>query len=67
VEALEIPMRMIMGNSFCGLSAKVMALFLVVCTEKQGDKAKAREAMQHALSLNPDSPWVKFSASTLEK
>ncbi|HXY24680.1 MAG TPA: tetratricopeptide repeat protein [Candidatus Acidoferrum sp.] len=35
--------------------------------EKQGDKGKAREALQHGLSLNPDSPWVKFSASTLEK
>ena len=34
---------------------------------KHGEKAKAREAIQRALSLNPDSPWVKFSATSLDK
>ncbi len=42
-------------------------IWLAKAFQKQGEKAKARDAMQHALSLNPDSPWVKFSASSLEK
>ncbi len=42
-------------------------VWLAKAFQKQGEKAKARDAMQHALSLNPDSPWVKFSAASLEK
>ncbi len=42
-------------------------VWLAKAFQKQREKAKARDAMQHALSLNPDSPWVKFSASSLEK
>jgi len=34
---------------------------------KQGDKGKARDAIEHAVSLNRDSPWVKFQSSLLEK
>jgi tetratricopeptide (TPR) repeat protein len=33
--------------------------------QKHGDKLKARDAIQHALTLNPDSPWVKDSANSL--
>jgi hypothetical protein len=33
--------------------------------KKQGDKAKARDAIQHGLILNPDSPWVKSAAKSL--
>jgi tetratricopeptide (TPR) repeat protein len=33
--------------------------------QKQGDKPKAREAIQHALSLNPDSPWIKQTSDSL--
>jgi tetratricopeptide (TPR) repeat protein len=35
--------------------------------QKQGDKAKAREAVQHALSLNPESHFAKVAAASLEK
>ena len=42
-------------------------VWLARAFQKQGDKTKARDAIQHALSLNPDSPWVKFSAASLEK
>jgi tetratricopeptide (TPR) repeat protein len=31
---------------------------------KQGDKTKANDAIQRALSLNPDSPWIKKSANS---
>ena len=42
-------------------------VWLAKAFAKHGDKAKAHEAIQHALSLNPDSPWVKFSAASLDK
>jgi len=42
-------------------------VWLAKAFQKKGDKAKARDAMQHALSLNSDSPWVKFWATSLEK
>jgi uncharacterized protein HemY len=42
-------------------------LWLAKAFRKQGDKAKARDAIQHALSLNPESPWVKFWAASVEK
>src|SRR6266704_2794405 len=29
------------------------------------DKAKAHDAIQHALSMNPDSPWTKYAANSL--
>jgi tetratricopeptide (TPR) repeat protein len=35
--------------------------------QKQGDKGKAREAVQHALSLNPQSPFAQAAAASLEK
>jgi tetratricopeptide (TPR) repeat protein len=34
---------------------------------KQGDKAKAREAIQRALQLNPQSQFAKDTAASLEK
>jgi tetratricopeptide (TPR) repeat protein len=35
--------------------------------QKQGDKGKAREAVQHALSLNPQSPFAQAAAASLDK
>jgi len=35
--------------------------------QKRGDKAKARDALQQALQLNPQSPFVKDTAATLDK
>jgi cytochrome c-type biogenesis protein CcmH/NrfG len=35
--------------------------------QKQGDKGKAREAVQHALQLNPESPFAKAAAASLDK
>jgi tetratricopeptide (TPR) repeat protein len=32
--------------------------------QKQGDKTKAREALQHALALNPDSAWVQEAGNS---
>jgi tetratricopeptide (TPR) repeat protein len=40
-------------------------VWLARAFEKQGDKAKARDAIQHALTLNPDSPWIKDVANSL--
>lgn len=40
-------------------------VWLAKAFEKQGDKSKARDAIRHALSLNPDSPWIKDSANSL--
>lgn len=42
-------------------------VWLAKAFAKHGDKAKAHDAIQHALSLSPDSPWVKFSAASLER
>lgn len=42
-------------------------VWLAKAFKKQGDKAKARDAIQHALLLNPNSPWVKESANSLDK
>jgi tetratricopeptide (TPR) repeat protein len=42
-------------------------VWLAKAFEKQGDKTKARDAIQHAVALNPGSPWVKFNANSLEK
>jgi len=42
-------------------------VWLAKASEKQGDKTKARDAIQHAVELNPDSPWVKFNANLLER
>lgn len=42
-------------------------VWLAKAFAKHGDKAKAHDAIQHALSLNPDSVWTKFSAGSLEK
>jgi tetratricopeptide (TPR) repeat protein len=35
--------------------------------QKQGDKSKAREAVQHALVLNPESRFAQATAASLEK
>jgi tetratricopeptide (TPR) repeat protein len=35
--------------------------------QKQGDKTKAKDAIQNALTLNPDSPWIKNAADSLDK
>jgi tetratricopeptide (TPR) repeat protein len=40
-------------------------VWLARAFEKQGDKAKARDAIQHALTLNPDSPWIKEASNSL--
>jgi tetratricopeptide (TPR) repeat protein len=42
-------------------------VWLAKAYEKQGDKAKAREAIQHALQLNPASPIAKHTATELAK
>ena len=42
-------------------------VWLAKAFAKHGDKAKAHDAIQHALSLNPDSPWIKSSAASLDK
>jgi len=42
-------------------------IWLCKALQKQGDKAKAREAVQHALSLNPESPFAKATAASLDK
>ena len=42
-------------------------VWLAKAFAKQGDKSKAHEAIQHALSLNPGSPWIKSSAASLDK
>ena len=40
-------------------------VWLAKAYHRQGDKAKARDALQHALALNPDSSWVKDAAKSL--
>jgi Tfp pilus assembly protein PilF len=40
-------------------------VWLAKAFQKQGDRAKARDAVQHAVALNPDSPWVKNAANSL--
>jgi cytochrome c-type biogenesis protein CcmH/NrfG len=35
--------------------------------QKQGDKTKARDAIQHALQLNPQSSFAKNAAAAIEK
>lgn len=40
-------------------------VWLAKSFQKQGDRAKARDAVQHAVALNPDSPWVKNAAKLL--
>jgi Tfp pilus assembly protein PilF len=40
-------------------------VWLAKAFQKQGDRAKARDAVQHAVALNPDSPWVRNAANSL--
>src|SRR6267378_4561767 len=40
-------------------------VWLAKAYRKHGDKAKAQDAIQHALSLNTDSPWIKNAANLL--
>ena len=42
-------------------------VWLAKALAKHGDKAKAHDAIQHALSLNPDSAWIKFNAASLDR
>jgi len=42
-------------------------VWLCKALQKQGDKVKAREAVQHALSLNPQSFFAQATAASLEK
>jgi cytochrome c-type biogenesis protein CcmH/NrfG len=42
-------------------------VWLCKALQKQGDKSKAREAVQHALQLNPESPFAKAAAESLDK
>ena len=40
-------------------------VWLARAYKKHGDKAKAEAAIQRALTLNPDSPWVKNAANSM--
>ena len=42
-------------------------VWLCKALQKQGDRAKAREAVQHAMSLNPQSPFAQAAVASLEK
>jgi tetratricopeptide (TPR) repeat protein len=42
-------------------------VWLCKALQKQGDKGKARDAVQHALSLNPESLFAKAVATSLDK
>lgn len=42
-------------------------VWLAKALAKNGEKARSHDAIQRALYLNPDSPWVKFSVASLEK
>jgi tetratricopeptide (TPR) repeat protein len=40
-------------------------VWLARAYEKVGDETKAQGAIQHALTLNPNSPWIKDAANSL--
>ena len=42
-------------------------VWLCKAFQKQGDRGRAREAVQHALSLNPESTFAKATAASLNK
>jgi len=42
-------------------------VWLAKAFQKQGDTSKAREAVQHALSLNPGSRFALATAASLQK
>ncbi len=42
-------------------------VWLAKTFQKQGDRSKARDAIQQALSLNPESRFVRAEAASLEK
>jgi tetratricopeptide (TPR) repeat protein len=42
-------------------------VWLSKALQKQGDKNKAREAVQHALSLNPESRFAQTAAASLQE
>jgi len=42
-------------------------VWLARAFQKQGNKPKARDAVQHALQLNPQSAFAKYTAASLEK
>jgi cytochrome c-type biogenesis protein CcmH/NrfG len=41
-------------------------VWLAKAFAKNGEKPKAHDAIQHALSLNPDSPWIKEAANSVD-
>jgi Tfp pilus assembly protein PilF len=41
-------------------------LWLAKAFAKHGEEPKAHDAIQHALSLNPDSPWIKEAANSVD-
>jgi Tfp pilus assembly protein PilF len=41
-------------------------VWLAKAYKKHGDKAKAQDAIRHALTLNPNSPWIKNTANSLD-
>jgi len=41
--------------------------WLAKAYEKQGDKAKARDALDHALQINPKNPLAQQASQTLAK
>jgi cytochrome c-type biogenesis protein CcmH/NrfG len=42
-------------------------VWLAKAFAKKGDKPKARDAIQHALQFNPQSPFVKNTAASIDK
>jgi tetratricopeptide (TPR) repeat protein len=42
-------------------------VWLAKAYQKQGDKTKARDAIQHALQLNPDNQFAKSTSSSLKE
>jgi tetratricopeptide (TPR) repeat protein len=40
-------------------------VWLARAYKKLGDKAKAQDAIQHAVALNPDSPWIKNAVNSM--
>jgi tetratricopeptide (TPR) repeat protein len=40
-------------------------VWLAKSFQKQGERAKAHDAVQHAVALNPNSPWVRNAANSL--
>jgi Tfp pilus assembly protein PilF len=50
-----------------GTSQDETWVWLAKAFQKQGDRSKARDAVQHALLLNPESRFAQAAAASLEK